>query len=47
MNKKVAVNWAVAVGVAVVYLAVSIAFNFWAYSWIIWAVYGIYRLIVK
>lgn len=33
--------------VAIVYLAVSIIFNAWAYSWLIWVAYAIYRFIVK
>ena len=47
MSEKVAMNWILAVIVAVVYLLVSIVFNSWAYSWIIWAAYAIYRVIAK
>lgn len=47
MSKKIAMNWIIAIIVAVVYLSVSIAFQAWAYSWIIWVAYAIYRFIVK
>ena len=45
-NKKI-INWVIAIIVAIVYLAVSIIFNAWAYSWLIWVAYAIYRFIVK
>ena len=44
MERRVAVNWIVAIAVAVVYLAVSIPFGAWAYSWVIWVAYAVYRL---
>lgn len=47
MDKKIAMNWTIAIGVAIVYLVVSIAFQSWAYSWIIWAAYAVYRFIFK
>lgn len=47
MSKKITMNWIIAIIVAAVYLLVSIAFSAWAYSWIIWVAYGIYRLIIK
>ena len=40
-------NWIIAIIVAVVYLTVSIVFNAWAYSWLIWVAYAIYRFIAK
>ena len=47
MSEKVDMNWIIAIIVAVVYMLVSSVFNSWAYSWIIWVAYAIYRLIVK
>ena len=47
MDKKKMRNWIIAIIVAVIYLIVSIVFNAWAYSWLIWVAYAIYRLIVK
>ena len=47
MDKVKMRNWITAIIVAVVYLTVSIAFNAWAYSWLIWAAYAVYRLTVK
>ncbi len=47
MDKKKIINWIIAIIVAIVYLAVSIIFNAWAYSWLIWVAYAIYRFIVK
>ena len=43
MKSRIAVNWIVAIAVAIVYLAVSIPFGAWAYSWVIWALYAVYR----
>ena len=40
-------NWIIAISVAVVYLSISILFDIWAYSWIIWVGYSIYRFIKK
>lgn len=47
MDKKKIMNWIIAIIVAVVYLTVSIVFNAWAYSWLIWVAYAIYRFIAK
>ena len=47
MDKKKIINWIIAIIVAIVYLVVSFIFDAWAYSWLIWAVYAIYRFIVK
>ena len=46
-NKKKKLNWIIAISVAIVYLSISIIFNIWAYSWIIWIFYSIYRFIIK
>ena len=43
MKSRIAVNWIVAIAVAIVYLAVSIPFGAWAYSWVIWVAYAVYR----
>ena len=40
-------NWIIAIAVAIIYLAVSILFDLWAFSWIIWVAYAIYRFIVR
>jgi len=47
MDKKKIMNWVIAIIVAIIYLAVSIIFDVWAYSWLIWVVYAIYRFIAK
>lgn len=47
MDKKKIIKWIIAIIVAIVYLTVSIIFNAWAYSWLIWVAYAIYRFIVK
>jgi hypothetical protein len=47
MNKKKMKNWIIAITVAAIYLAVSIAFNAWSYSWLIWVAYALYRFILK
>lgn len=47
MDKKKMMNWIIAIIVAIVYLTVSIIFKSWAYSWLIWVAYAIYRFIVK
>lgn len=46
MNKTI-INWIIAIIVATVYLTISIIFKAWAYSWLIWVVYAIYRFIKK
>ena len=40
-------NWILAIAVAIVYLTISILFDLWFFSWIIWVAYAIYRFIVK
>ena len=40
-------NWIIAISVAIIYLTVSILFDLWGFSWIIWVVYAIYRFIVR
>lgn len=45
-NKKI-INWVIAIIVVILYLSVSIIFDIWTYSWLIWVVYAIYRFIVK
>ena len=47
MNGEKAFNWLIALLTAAVYLAVSAAFDAWAYSWAIWWVYAVYRLMTK
>lgn len=47
MDKEKIINWVIAIIVAIVYLTVSIIFKAWAYSWLIWVAYAIYRFIVK
>ncbi|WP_413813335.1 WxxxWxxW domain-containing protein [Butyricicoccus pullicaecorum] len=37
----------IAISVAIIYLAVSILFDLWFFSWIIWVAYAIYRFIVR
>ena len=46
-NKKKKMNWIIAISVAVLYLSISIIFNIWEYSWLIWVAYSIYRFIEK
>ena len=36
-------QWYIAIVVAVLYLAVSIAFKTWSWSWVIWIAYAAYR----
>lgn len=40
-------NWVTAISVAVIYLTVSILFDLWAFSWLIWVAYAIYRFIAR
>ena len=40
-------NWIIAIAVAIIYLAVSILFDLWAFFWIIWVAYAIYRFVVR
>ena len=46
-SEKKKINWIIAISVAVVYLSISILFDIWAYSRIIWVGYSIYRFIRK
>ena len=46
-RKKKKMNWIIAILVAVLYLSISIIFNIWEYSWLIWVTYSIYRFIEK
>ncbi|MFR4458201.1 MAG: WxxxWxxW domain-containing protein [Mediterraneibacter gnavus] len=39
--------WIIAIAVAIIYLTISILFDLWAFSWIIWVAYAIYRFIVR
>ena len=34
-------NWIIAIAVAIVYLTISILFDLWFFSWIIWVAYAI------
>lgn len=47
MDKKKTMNWVIAIIVATLYLSVSIIFDAWTYSWLIWLVYAVYRFIAK
>lgn len=47
MENKKKINWIIAIIVAIIYLSVSILFDLWAYSWLIWIAYAIYRFIKK
>jgi hypothetical protein len=38
-------QWYIAIGVAIFYLAVSLAFSAWSWSWIIWVGYAAYRFL--
>ena len=46
-RKKKKMNWIIAILVAVLYLSISIIFNIWEYSWLIWVAYSIYRFMEK
>ena len=47
MEKNQKENWIIAIAVAIIYLTVSILFDLWAFSWIIWVAYAIYRFVVR
>ena len=47
MDRKITLNWAVALLTAAAYLVVSIPLNAWAWSWLIWVAYAAYRFIRK
>jgi len=36
-------QWYIAIGVAIVYFAISMAFKAWSWSWILWVCYAVYR----
>ncbi len=36
-------QWYIAIGAAIVYLAISMAFKAWSWSWILWVGYAVYR----
>lgn len=38
-------QWIIAICTSMVYLGISFVLNAWAYSWMIWAVYCVYRMI--
>ncbi len=40
-------HWWIALGAAAAYLAVSFAFQGWAWSWLIWVAYAAYRYFGK
>ena len=47
MDKKKIMNWVIAIIIAIGYLTISIVFDTWTYSWIIWVIYAIYRFAAK
>ena len=47
MDKKKIMNWVIAIILAIGYLTISIVFDTWTYSWIIWVIYAIYRFVAK
>lgn len=47
MDKKKIMNWVIAIIIAIGYLIISIVFDTWTYSWIIWVIYAIYRFVAK
>ena len=46
IRKKI-MNWVIAIIMAIGYLTISIVFDAWTYSWLIWVIYAIYRFVVK
>ena len=40
-------QWVIGLCVAAVYLAVSLLFHAWAWSWLIWVAYAAYRWFTK
>ena len=38
-------QWYIAIATAVVYLAVSVLFKAWSWSWFIWVIYALYRFL--
>ena len=47
MDKKKIMNWVIVIIIAIGYLTISIVFDTWTYSWIIWVIYAIYRFVAK
>ena len=47
MDKKRTVNWIIAIIVTIGYLTISIVFDAWTYSWIVWVIYAVYRFVAK
>ena len=47
MEKNQKENWIIAIAVAINNLTVRILCDLWAFSWIIWVAYAIYRFIVR
>ena len=47
MDKKKIMNWVIAIIIAIGYLTISIVFDTWTYSWIIWVIYAVYRFVAK
>ena len=47
MDKKRTMNWIIAIIVTVGYLTISIVFDAWTYSWLIWVIYAVYRFVAK
>ena len=47
MDKKKIMNWVIAIIIAIGYLTISIVFDAWTYSWILWVIYAIYRFVAK
>jgi len=47
MDKKKIMNWVIAIIIAIGYLTISIVFDAWTYSWIVWVIYAVYRFVAK
>ena len=47
MDKKKIMNWIIAIIIAIGYLTISIVFDAWTYSWIVWVIYAVYRFVAK
>jgi hypothetical protein len=47
MDKKKIMNWVIAIIIAIGYLTISIVFDAWTYSWIVWVIYAVYRFFAK
>ena len=46
MHSKI-MNWIIAIVFACIYITVSLITQQWAYTWIIWLIYCVYRIIVE